>query len=173
MNKSPMLGSWYKYDNDIVNLVKFVKGNTNSMLMDFQKTASILFYCDVKYVAVCYNNLCNSNEVIDLMRQEHPPIILVQLQDATLSSLSRNTSSLSSSNTLSSLSSDNSSRSLTSVRLITRTMIVFFHLHLNQQKMARATQVKSNVPIMFSPFAIGLWVQYQKVATITHIKNGV
>jgi hypothetical protein len=41
VNKSPTLGSWYKYDSDIVNLVKFVKGNTNSVLMDFQKTASI------------------------------------------------------------------------------------------------------------------------------------
>jgi hypothetical protein len=44
-------------------------------------------------------------------------------------------------------------------------MIVSFCLHLNQQKMARATQVKINVPIMFYPFAIGLWVQRQKVAT--------
>jgi hypothetical protein len=32
--------------------------------------------------------------------------------------------------------------------------------------MARATQVKINVPIMFYPFANGLWVQCQKVATI-------
>jgi hypothetical protein len=43
VNKSPTLRSWYKYDDDIVNLVKFVKGNTNSVPMDFQKTASILF----------------------------------------------------------------------------------------------------------------------------------
>jgi hypothetical protein len=43
VNKSPTSGSWYNYDNDIINLVKFVKENTYSMLMDFQKTASILF----------------------------------------------------------------------------------------------------------------------------------
>ncbi len=35
------------------------------MLMDFQKTASILFYVDIRYVSVCYNNLCNNDEVID------------------------------------------------------------------------------------------------------------
>jgi hypothetical protein len=49
VNKRPTLRSWYKYDNNISNLVKFVKGNTNSVLMDFQKTASILFYVDVRY----------------------------------------------------------------------------------------------------------------------------
>jgi hypothetical protein len=43
VNKSPTLNSWYKYDNNIVKLVKFEKQNTNSVLMDFQKTASILF----------------------------------------------------------------------------------------------------------------------------------
>ncbi len=43
MNKSPTSRSWYKYDDNIANLVKFVKRNTNSVLMDFQKTASILF----------------------------------------------------------------------------------------------------------------------------------
>ncbi len=59
-NKSPMSGSWYKYDDNSVNLVKFVKG---TMLIDFQKTASILFYVDVRYVSVCYNNLCNEDEV--------------------------------------------------------------------------------------------------------------
>ncbi len=90
VNKSPTSGSWYKYDNKIVNLVKFVKGNTNSMLMDFQKTASILFYIDVRYVSVCYNNLRNDDEVVDRTRHKHPPII-VQLQDATLSSSSSNT----------------------------------------------------------------------------------
>ncbi len=31
VSKSPTLGSWYKYDDDNVNLVKFVKGNNNSM----------------------------------------------------------------------------------------------------------------------------------------------
>ncbi len=55
VNKSPTSRSWYKYDNDIVNLVRFVKGNTNSVLMDFQKTASILFYNNVRYVSVCHN----------------------------------------------------------------------------------------------------------------------
>jgi hypothetical protein len=33
--------------------------------MDFQKTASILFYLDVRYLSVCYNSLCNNNEVVD------------------------------------------------------------------------------------------------------------
>jgi hypothetical protein len=84
VNKSSTSGSWYKYDGDIINLAKFVKGNTNSVLMDFQKTPSILFYFNVKYVSVCYNNLCNDAEVIDLTRQERPPIT-VHLQDATLS----------------------------------------------------------------------------------------
>jgi hypothetical protein len=65
VNNSPTLRSWYKYDNDIVNLVQFMKGNTNSVLMDFQKTASILFYIDVRYVSVCHNNLRNNDEVID------------------------------------------------------------------------------------------------------------
>jgi hypothetical protein len=115
VNKSPTLRSWYKYDNDIVNLVKFVKGNTNSVLMDFQKTASILFYVDVKYVSICHNNLCNDNEVIDITGPNHPPVI-DQLQDTTSSLLSSNTWSLSSSNVLSPLLSNNSSRSLTSVR---------------------------------------------------------
>ncbi len=50
VSKSPTLQNWYKYDNNNVNLVKFVKGNTNSVLMDFQKTASILFYVNVRYV---------------------------------------------------------------------------------------------------------------------------
>jgi hypothetical protein len=83
--------------------------------MDFQKTASILIYVDVRYVSVCHNNLCNDNEVIDIMGHEHPPVI-DQLQDATSSLSSSNTSSLLSSYTLSLSSSDNSSRSLTSVR---------------------------------------------------------
>jgi hypothetical protein len=64
---SPMLGSWYKYDDDKVDSVKFVKGNKNFVLMDFQKTASILFYVYVRYVSVCYYNLCNNNELIDRM----------------------------------------------------------------------------------------------------------
>jgi hypothetical protein len=101
VNKSPMSGCWYKHDNGIINLVKFGKRNTNAVLMDFQRTASILFYVNVKYVSVCYNSLCNNDEVIDCTRHKRPPII-VQLQDATLSMLSSNTSSLSSSNTLSS-----------------------------------------------------------------------
>ncbi len=123
VSKSPS-GSWYKYDNNNVNLLKFVKGNTNYVLTDFQKTASILFLIDVWYVSVCYNNLCNNNEVIDHtgggietihQSHKHPPSI-VQLEDDTLSLSLSDTSSLLSSNTLSSLSSNNSSRSLTSFR---------------------------------------------------------
>ncbi len=119
VSKSPMLGSWYKYDNDNVNLVKFVKGNNNSKLMDFQTTSSILFYVDVRYVSVCYNSLRNDDKVIDHTgggietihwSHKRPPSI-VHLEDDTLS--------LSSSNTLALLSSNNSSRSLTSVRLKT------------------------------------------------------
>jgi hypothetical protein len=115
VNKSPALRSWYKYDGDILDLVKFVEGNTNSVLMDFQINASILFYINVGYVSVCHNNLCNDDEVIDIMGHEHPPVI-DQLHDATSSSLPSNTLSLLSSYTLSPLSSKNSSRSLTSVR---------------------------------------------------------
>jgi hypothetical protein len=65
VSKSPTSGSWFKYDDDNVDLVKFVKGNKNFVLMDFQKTNSILFYANVRYVSVCYNNLHNDNEVID------------------------------------------------------------------------------------------------------------
>jgi hypothetical protein len=115
VNKSPSSRSWYKYDDNIVNLVKFVKGNTNSVLIDFQKTASILFYIDVKYVSICHNNLCNNNEVIDITGHDRPPVI-DQLQDATSSLLSSSTSSSSLSEVSSLWSSNNSSRSLTSVR---------------------------------------------------------
>jgi hypothetical protein len=66
VNKSPTSKSWYKYDDDIVGLVKFVKRNPNFVLMDFQKTASILFYVNVKYVSVYQHNLCNDYEVIDI-----------------------------------------------------------------------------------------------------------
>jgi hypothetical protein len=75
VNKSPILKGWYKYDNNIVKLVKFVKQKTNFVLMDFQKTASIYFYVNVKYVSVCHNNLCNNDEVIDIMGHNHPPFI--------------------------------------------------------------------------------------------------
>jgi hypothetical protein len=92
-----------------------MKRKTNSISLDFQKTASILFYLNVKYVSVCYSNLCNGNEVVDLTRQECPPIV-VCLQDTTSSLLLSNTLSLLLSNTLSSSSSNNSSRSSTSVR---------------------------------------------------------
>ncbi len=118
VNKSPTSRSWYKYDDNIVNLVKFLKRNTNSVLMDFQKTASILFYVDVKYVSVSHNNLCNVGEVIDITGHGHPPFI-DQSQDATSSSSLSNTLSSSSSYVSSSLSSNNPSRSLTSVRLKT------------------------------------------------------
>jgi hypothetical protein len=115
VNKSPTLRSWYKCDNDIVNLVKFVKGNTNSVFMNFQKTTSILFYINVKYVSICHNNLCNDDEVIDITGPNCPQVI-DQLQDTTSSSLSSNTSSLSSSKVSSLSLSNNSSRSLTSGR---------------------------------------------------------
>ncbi len=120
VSKSPTSGSWYKYDDDNVNLVKLVKGNTNSMIMDFQKTASILFYVDVRYVSVCYNNLCNNDEIIDRTGHERPPSI-VHLLDDTLSLSSSNTLSSLSSNTLSSRLSNNSSRSSISVRKKTNT----------------------------------------------------
>ncbi len=124
VSKSRTSGSWYKYDNDNVNLVKFVKGNTKSVLMNFLKTASVLLYVNLRCVSVSYNNLRNDDEVIDHtgngietihQSHKHPPSI-VQLEDNTLSSLSSDISSLLSSGTLSLLSSDNSSRSLTSVR---------------------------------------------------------
>jgi hypothetical protein len=117
VNKSPTLQNWYKYVADIVNLVKFVKRNTNSVLMDFnfQKTPSILFYANVKYISVCHNNLHNNDEVIDITGHDRPPVV-DQSQDATSSSSLSNTLSLLLSYVLSSLSSNNSSRSLTSVR---------------------------------------------------------
>ncbi len=82
--------------------------------MDFQKTASILFYVNVKYVSVCHNNLCNNDEVIDITEHNRPQVI-DQSQDATSSLLSSNTLSMSLSYVLSLLLSNNSSRSLTSV----------------------------------------------------------
>ncbi len=115
VNKSSTLRSWYKYDNNIVNLVKFEKRNTNFVLMDFQNTASILFYVNVKYVSVCHNNLRNEDEVIDITGH-NIPLVIDQLQDATSFSLLSTTLSSSLSYVLSPLSSDNSSRSLTSVR---------------------------------------------------------
>jgi hypothetical protein len=93
VSKSPTSSSWYKYDNNIVNLVNFVKENTNSVLMDFQKTASILFYIDVKYVSIHHNNLHNDDEVIDITGTNRPPFI-DQSQDATSFWLSSNTLSL-------------------------------------------------------------------------------
>jgi hypothetical protein len=92
-----------------------MKWNTNYALMDLQKTASILFYIDVKYVSVCYINLCKDDEVIDITGNNRPPVI-DQSQDATSSSSLSNILSSLSSYVSSSSSSDNSSRSLTSVR---------------------------------------------------------
>jgi hypothetical protein len=115
VNKSPTSRYWYKYDKDIVNLVKSIKGNTNSFLMDLQKTASILFYVDVKYVSICHNNLCNNDEAINITGPDCPPVV-DQLQDATSSLSSSNTLSLLLSNVLSLSSSNSSSRSLTTVR---------------------------------------------------------
>ncbi len=103
----------------------------------------------MKYVSVCHNNLCNDNEVIDIMGPDRPPVI-DQLQDATSSLLSSNTSSLLSSNVLSPLSSNNSSRSLTSVRLKTNSDNNSLFLSSSQStKMARATQVTLELPIFF------------------------
>ncbi len=45
VNKSPTLGSWYKYDNDIVNSVKFMKGNTNSVLVGFPEDRFYFILC--------------------------------------------------------------------------------------------------------------------------------
>jgi hypothetical protein len=173
VNKSPTSKSWYKYDNDIVKLVKFVKQTTNSMLMDFQKTASIIFYVDVKYVSVCHNNLCNNDEVIDITGHNCPPVI-DQSQDATSSFLSSNTLSLLSSYVSSLSSSNNSSRSLSSVRSKTNLdNNSLFPSSSQSTKNAEATQLTLNLPILFYPFAIGLWIWCQKVSTIPHIKNSV
>jgi hypothetical protein len=51
---------------------------------------------------------------------------------------------------------------------LTWTIIVSFCLHLNPQKMARATQVTLEFPNIFHPVVIGLWVRCQKVSTIQH-----
>jgi hypothetical protein len=153
-------------------LVKFVKRNSNSVLMDFQKTPSILFYINVKYVSVCQHNLCNDNEVIDITRHSRPPVI-DQLQDATSSLLSSNTSSSLPSYIWSLSSSNNSSRSLTSVRSKTNLDNSFFLSSSQLTKNAGATQLTLNLPILFYPFGIGLWIQCQKLSTISHIKNGV
>ncbi len=75
VNKSPTLRSCYKYYDNVVNLVKFVKGNTNYVLIDFQKTASILYYVNVRCVSVHHKNLCNDDGVIDHTEHEPPPII--------------------------------------------------------------------------------------------------
>jgi hypothetical protein len=45
------------------------------MLMDFQRTASILFYADVKYVSICHNNLRKDDEIIDITGHNRPPVI--------------------------------------------------------------------------------------------------
>jgi hypothetical protein len=158
VNKSPTSKSWYKYDNDVVNLVKFVKGNTNSMLMDFQKTASILFYVDVKYVSVCHNNLCNDDEVIDITEHKRPPV-KDQLQDATSSLLSSNTSSSLLSYTLSPSSSNNSSRSLTSVR--SKTNLDNNSLFPSSSQLTKnGNSDLSDIKLAkyFYPVSIGLWV---------------
>jgi hypothetical protein len=158
VNKSPTSRSWYGYDNDTFNLVKFVKGNTNSVLMDFQKTASVLFYLDVRYVSVCHNNLCTNNEVIDIMGHRRPPVI-DQLQDAISSLLSSNTSSSSSSYTLSPLSSNNSSRSLTSVRSKTNLdENSLFPSSSQSTNNGKSDSSEIKLANYFYLFAIGLWV---------------
>jgi hypothetical protein len=173
VNKSPTSRSWYKYDNVIINLVRFVKRNTTSVIMDFQKTASIFFYVDVKYVSICHNNLCNDNEVIDITGHNRPPVI-DQLQDATSSLLLSNTSSSSSSNVSSPSLSNNSSRSLTSVR--SKTNLDNNSLFPSSSQSAKNGESNSSdirIAKYFYPFAIGLWVRYQKVSTLPHIKNVV
>jgi hypothetical protein len=158
VNKSPTSKSWYKYDEDIVNLVKFVKQNTNSKLMNFQKTASILVYVDVKYVSVCQHNLCTNNEIIDITGHNHPPVI-DQLQDPTLSLSLSNTSSLSSSYVSSLLSSNNSSRSLTSVRSKTNLDNNSLFLSSSQSmKNCRSDSVDIKLANFIYPFAIRLWI---------------
>jgi hypothetical protein len=173
VNKSSTSRSWYKYDNDIVNLVKFVKRNTNSVLLDFQKTASILFYVYVRYVSVCHNNLCNDDEVIDRMGHKGPPII-DQLQDATSSLLSSNTLSLLLSYTLSSLSSINSSRSLTSVRSKTNSddnnLFPSSSQSIKNGK-SNSTEIKLvNYVLSFCDWAMGTMSEN---IDNNHIKNGV
>jgi hypothetical protein len=158
VNKSPTSRSWYKYGNNILNLVKFVKKNTNFLLMDFQKTASILFYVDVKYVSVCHNNLHNNDEVIDIMGHGIP-LVIDQLHDTTSSWLSSNTSSLLSSYVLSPPLSDNSSRSLTSVRLKTNSdNNSLFPSSSQSTKNGNSNSSDIKLAKYFYPFAIGLWV---------------
>ncbi len=163
---------WTRVQPQKVKLLKFVKQNTNSMLMDFQKTASILFYVNVKYVTVCHNNLHNNDEVIDIMGHNHPPVI-DQSQDATSSSLSSNTSSSSSSYISSSSSSDNSSRSLQSVGLKTSSdNNSLFPYSSQSTKNCRSDSSDIRIDFFYT-FAIELWVWCQKASTIPHIKNGV
>ena len=173
VNKSPTSKNWYKYGNNIVKLVKFVKQNTNSVLMDFQKTASILFYVDVKYVSICHNNLRNNDEVIDIMGNKCPPVI-DQLQDATSSLLSSNTLSLLLSYILSPSSSNNSSRFLTSVRSKTNLDDNSLFLSSSQStKKCRSNSVDiklANFVLSFCNWAMDLMSEgiYN-----THIKNSV
>jgi hypothetical protein len=158
VNKSPTSRSWYKYDDNIVNLVKFMKRNTNSLLVDYQKTASILFYVDVKYVSVHHNNLHNDDEVIDITGHNIPPV-KDQLQDTTSSSFSSNTLSLLLSYVLSLLSSNNSSRSLTSVRLKTNSDDnSLFPSSSQSTKNGNSNSSDMKLAKYFYPFAIGISV---------------
>ena len=146
----------------------------------------ISFYVNIRYVSVCYNILYNDNEVIDRTgggietihqsHKRHPSI--VQLEDDALSSLSSNTLSSSLSDTLSLLLSDNSSRFSTSVRSSTNSDNddLFQSSSQSRKNSNRSSKNKiseNQYPIMFYPFAIGLWVKCQKVATRIHIKNCV
>jgi hypothetical protein len=173
VNKSPTLKSWYKYDNDIVDLVKFVKRNTNSVLMDFQKTASILFKVDVKYVSVCQRNLCNDDEVIDIMGHDHPPVI-DQLQDPTSSLSSSNTLCLSTSYVSSLLPSDNSSRSLTSFRSKTNSDDnSLFPSSSQSTKKCRSNSVDIKLANFILSFCNRAMDSMSEGITTPHIKNGV
>ncbi len=173
VNKSPTSRSWFKYVDDIVNFVKSVKGNTNSMLMDFQKTASILFYVNVKYVSVCHNNLCNNDEVIDIMGHDCPPVI-DQLQDATSSWLSSNTLFLLSSNISSPLSSNSLSRSLTSVRSkinLDNNSLFLSSSQLTKNGKRNSSDIRiAKYFLSFCNWAMG---SIQKISSIPNIKNSV
>jgi hypothetical protein len=108
---------------------------------------------------------------IETIHQSHKhPLSIVQLEDNTLFSSLSNTSSLSLSN--------NSSRFLTSVR--SKTNLEDDDLFPSSSQLMKNDKIYSKYKMSENKranyvysFAIGLWVQCQKVATITRIRNGV
>ncbi len=113
--KSPTSGSWYKSSRWQRQFGKVCE-RKQKLLMDFQKTASILFVRWCKICLCSLHDFLNDNELIDhtgggieMIHQlhKHPPSI-IQVEDNTLSSSLSDTLSLSSSN--------KSSRFLTSGR---------------------------------------------------------